>query len=378
NYEGVVLGNAQDADLAFDLNGNRFFNNLPAGASGAAIAAVNATTVTSAANYSGFIRNNTVVGGGIDNHLVTVLLAGAGQDHLFVENNQINAPNAQFSGLFLQAGETGSGALNASVNVTGNTVSVGALGSHGIVVQSRITSALCAEIANNNSATGGIGLFGLNVRQRDTSTFRLPGFAGPFNSTAAVVAFLQGKNPGTTAGATVATAYSGGAACALPALALPLEFTSDLASQPVEANVRESATSSLSNAVGIGNDEAVLPVTLESFQSVTAANELFLAESLGQESFAPVNIGTLPAGKSITITFLVLIANPLPPGICILSNQGTVTVNGGISILTDDPRTETPFDATVTAVPGPPIATTQPATDITGTTATLHGLINPC
>ena len=61
--------------------------------------------------------------------------------------------------------------------VTGNTVSVGALGSHGIVVQSRITSTLCAEIASNVSTTGGAGLFGINVRQRDTSIFRLPVFS---------------------------------------------------------------------------------------------------------------------------------------------------------------------------------------------------------
>ncbi len=221
NNEGVVLANANDADLVFDLNGNRFFNNLATGAAGAAIAAVNATTVTPSATYSGRIRNNTINGGGIDNHLITVLLAGAGFNTLQVANNSINAANAQFSGIFVQAGETGSGNLSANLTVTGNTVSVGALGSHGIVVQSRITSALCAELANNVSTTGGVGLFGLNVRQRDTSTFRLPGFAGPFNSTAAVVTFLQGKNAGTTVGSTVATTYTGGAACVLPLLAAP-------------------------------------------------------------------------------------------------------------------------------------------------------------
>ncbi|MDB6029942.1 MAG: C-terminal target protein, partial [Verrucomicrobiales bacterium] len=223
NNEGIVLGNANDADIIFDINNNRFFNNLATGASGSAIAAVNATTVTPAAIYSGKIRNNTVSGGGIDNHLVTALFAGAGQNTLQVAANNINAANAQFSGIFLQAGETGAGNLNASVTVTGNTVSLGALGSHGILVQSRITAALCAEINGNTSTTAGAGLFGINVRQRDTSTFRLPGLLTATNNPATIIAFLQGKNPASTITASVATTYVGGAACTLPLFAMPLE-----------------------------------------------------------------------------------------------------------------------------------------------------------
>jgi len=578
NNEGVVLANANDADLVFDLSGNRFFNNLAAGASGSAITVVNATTVTPSAIYSGKVRNNTISGGGIDNHLITALLAGAGNNTLHVANNNINVVNAQFSGIFVQAGETGSGNLNANVTVTGNTVSVGALGSHGIVVQSRITSALCAEIANNVSTTGGLGLFGINVRQRDTSTFRLPGFAGPFNSTAAVIAFLQGKNAGSTVGATVATAYSGGAACVLPLLAMPNESQRDSVLQPRVARnelpwvdvtkmtptptgLRPSITPG-HNPVGVDSSSDVIPrvgaarqpwadgrnpVGIESgavFQPLTSAalapilsaarhrwadtgldseqlavldslrfevadlagwylgassgrvvqldlsatgygwfidptpmedEEFTLASpsagvrsSLAAESsdsssasenssattrprasapeggrtpstridllstvlhemghnlgladdyspaardnvmygfltpgerrlpfrgqardavpdtssethymFAPLNIGTLPAGKSITITFRVRVANSVPAGICIISNQGTVAANGGISVLTDDPRTPAPLDPTLTALRVRPIAVTLAATDITATSATLHGSIIP-
>ena len=60
NNEGIVLANANDADLTFDLNGNRFFNNLATGASGSAIVVANATTVTPTAIGSGRVRNNII------------------------------------------------------------------------------------------------------------------------------------------------------------------------------------------------------------------------------------------------------------------------------------------------------------------------------
>src|SRR6185436_340129 len=94
--------------------------------------------------------------------------------------------------------------------------------------------------------------------------------------------------------------------------------------------------------------------------------------------FTPLNIGTVPAGKSITVTFRVTVANPMPPGVCVITNQGIGTANGGVSVLTDDPRTAPLSDATLTAVLVPPIAITQPASAVTGMSATLNGLVNPC
>ena len=350
NNEGVVLANAADADLTFDINGNRFFNNLAINASGSAIAAVNATTVTPSAIYSGRIRNNTIIGGGIDNHLVTVLLAGAGNNTLHVADNNINATDAQFSGVFIQAGETGSGNLNANVTVTGNTVIVGPLGSHGIVVQSRITSTLCAEIAGNASVTGGIGLFGINVRQRDTSTFRLPGFAGPFNSTAAVIAFLQAKNPSSTIGATVATAYSGGAACVVPLAPQSFPFQSEF---PPDLEISSAAPDPNPHSPALAS-----PMSLSS-------------------STVMLNVGILPPAKSLTITFRARIANPMPSGVYFISNQGTITADGGISVLTDDPVTAASLDPTITQVLVPPVAVTQLASSVTANGATLNGSIHP-
>jgi hypothetical protein len=66
------------------------------------------------------------------------------------------------------------------------------------------------------------------------------------------------------------------------------------------------------------------------------------------------NIGTLPAGGSVTITFEVVVDNPFTGAMAQVSNQGTVTADGGISVLTDDPDVAGPNNPTVTLVAVPP------------------------
>ncbi|HEX8351483.1 MAG TPA: Calx-beta domain-containing protein, partial [Pyrinomonadaceae bacterium] len=70
---------------------------------------------------------------------------------------------------------------------------------------------------------------------------------------------------------------------------------------------------------------------------------------MGAGGNVSVNIGTLRAGDSVTITFRVTIDNPYsgPPAV---SNQGTVTADGGISVLTDDPTEAGSNNPTVTPV----------------------------
>lgn len=68
------------------------------------------------------------------------------------------------------------------------------------------------------------------------------------------------------------------------------------------------------------------------------------------------NIGELPVGASVTITFQVTIDNPFTgPGQ--VSNQGTVTsTTGALNVLTDDPDVAGPNNPTVTLVNAPPDA----------------------
>src|SRR5206468_3489288 len=59
-----------------------------------------------------------------------------------------------------------------------------------------------------------------------------------------------------------------------------------------------------------------------------------------------VDLGTLPAGKTVTIVFDVTVNGPHPFGT--YSNQGTVTWTNSGSVLTDDPSAGGGADPTVT------------------------------
>ncbi|MCX7013159.1 MAG: CHRD domain-containing protein [Candidatus Sumerlaeota bacterium] len=63
-----------------------------------------------------------------------------------------------------------------------------------------------------------------------------------------------------------------------------------------------------------------------------------------------VNIGTIPAGKTVTMTFDAAINSPLPWTVRQVSNQGTVSGTGFAPVHTDDPDTPAPGDPTVTEV----------------------------
>ena len=61
-------------------------------------------------------------------------------------------------------------------------------------------------------------------------------------------------------------------------------------------------------------------------------------------------IGTLPAGKGVTITFQVTVDTPLPSNVTQVSNQGTIAGTNFPSVLTDDPAVGGTADPTVTLV----------------------------
>jgi hypothetical protein len=78
-------------------------------------------------------------------------------------------------------------------------------------------------------------------------------------------------------------------------------------------------------------------------------------------SFAPsmvgsvnLNIGTIPAGETVTITFNVTINSPLvPTNTTQVANQGTVSGTNFGPVVTDDPDTPAPNDPTITPVVNP-------------------------
>lgn len=65
----------------------------------------------------------------------------------------------------------------------------------------------------------------------------------------------------------------------------------------------------------------------------------------------PVNIGTLPPGKTVTVMFDATVNDPIPANTVEVSNQGTVSGSNFASVLTDDPDVGGASDPTVTGVP---------------------------
>ncbi len=64
-----------------------------------------------------------------------------------------------------------------------------------------------------------------------------------------------------------------------------------------------------------------------------------------------VNVGTIPGGATVTISFRVTINSPLPAGVTQVVNQGTVSGANFPAQPTDDPRTPAINDPTVTGLP---------------------------
>ena len=63
-----------------------------------------------------------------------------------------------------------------------------------------------------------------------------------------------------------------------------------------------------------------------------------------------LNIGTLPAGESVTITFNVTVDDPFSGALPQVSNQGTVSGSNFADVLTDDPTVGGTADPTVTPI----------------------------
>jgi hypothetical protein len=120
----------------------------------------------------------------------------------------------------------------------------------------------------------------------------------------------------------------------------------------------------LSLTPGKAGSQPVVALAIPARAAIFNPAEFDLKAAASKTAFTPMsgetitrNVGTIPAGKSVSITFRVTINDPLPQGVCEVVNQGAVLGDGGINILTDDPDTAAPGDATRTSLPEAPAIT---------------------
>jgi hypothetical protein len=213
---GAVVVAAGSSAIVFDITDNNATGNSAGG-----ISVSRSGTANSSGTVTGNIVGNPLVPGsgcsvvGCDGLLFNG--AGTGTLAATVSGNEIY----QSAGFGIRGNAT-SGSNTMNLTMTGKTISNPAAGAqNGVFVQSGAistdTTSVCADISGN-TISGTYVSTQIRVRNRFPGTlFRLPGFPGPGNSTAAVATFLSGQNGGATASATVnGNIFGGGAACPTP------------------------------------------------------------------------------------------------------------------------------------------------------------------
>jgi hypothetical protein len=176
--------------------------------------------------------NTITVGNGRTADGIIIFNAGGGAIRTTITGNTIDYAGTQRA-IVLQAGQDGSGATDATI--TGNTIDIKldgmGDGGPGILAQTAITgpgntSSMCADIGGagalsntfTHSLGGSIPAGDIRVRQRNDGTVRLPGYGGGATDTAAVIAYLNGRNAEVSPSTATAdsTGFAGGGACTQP------------------------------------------------------------------------------------------------------------------------------------------------------------------
>jgi len=226
---GVNIG-ATAGSMTFNVNGNTFRDST-----GAAFAV---SCGNAGVSCVGRIESNVVGVAALPNSGSTsasgiaVVNSGGGTVTALVNNNQIRQYNNH--GILLQSGQTLGNPTAFSVTVTNNSIANpgnintdfnGIHLNNGTVPGENHTS--CVDIRTNSIAGSGSGVTPPNnadyrLRQRQSTTVRLPGYGGANNNDAAVVAFVSGNQTTVTTGASSNTVgsggggFTGGAACPTP------------------------------------------------------------------------------------------------------------------------------------------------------------------
>ncbi|HEV3469575.1 MAG TPA: cadherin domain-containing protein [Pyrinomonadaceae bacterium] len=258
NHAGVVSGGggirlvsggtSSGSSITYNISGNNI--------QGARGAAVGVTKGAGTGNFSGTLNGNiigtagTANSGSLEGTGINIVMAEQGQLNANITNNQIRQYNN--AGIFLQTGGTaviGSGGLRAVV--TGNTIKnpgnntpaqppAGLNGVHlnagtlpGDTYQVCLTLGGAGALENDMVGAGdNVVATGTDfrLRQRQSTTVYLSGYAGANNDNAAVISYVQSQNTGTPTGNVSNVVPSGGgyssASCPLPApmsLALNVE-----------------------------------------------------------------------------------------------------------------------------------------------------------
>jgi hypothetical protein len=346
----------------FHIDNNTFRNAV-----GPAVLIVKTTdTNTLQGTFTGNTIGNAAAAnsGSAEGDALKVQNAGGGTVTVAITNNQIHQYNNYGIDLLTGGGAAAqSGNFNAIVtgnviDTPGNTASTISIPKSGIYLNggtvSGDTYAICAQIGGVGALANSISTSGkdnpappdndFRLRQRQATTVRLPGYGGANNDNTAAQNFIIANNSGDGAPVGLASntvptggGFVGGGACAAPIAMLPSEQV------VADANPAVETVASLPDVVANTNTALTSSTFLPASRR---GNARLVAEppanadprALASGETVNVTIGTLPAGKSVTIKFHVTV-NALSSGEIRtqLLNQGTVSFDPSQSALTTDP-----------------------------------------
>ncbi len=348
------------------------------------------------ANVTSTIANNVIVA----NHAVAFggpSGISIGVDQVALIGNTASLTTAVKDNIISQVDGVGINAVarqltTMNITVKNNTVAAPLSGFRsGIRVDSNNVANntnVCLDIVTNTTAGAG-GAPGISLRKQGTNpavnVFGIEGLSPSPATAAQTAAFVSSQNP-ASAGGTLIVAGDNFVSCSSAPVAMYMPETngSDALAQLAGSESNDSASAlSITQARSIFND-----ATAGAIQARASFEEQALASNFSNESAAQMRlshgrkmskarglmgasasatghflnpmpsgetinhtIGTLPAGKSVTITFQVTLNNPLPSSVTQVSNQGTISGSNFLSVVTDDPAVSPGVtDPTVTPV----------------------------
>ena len=357
NNIGVNIAHGSAGTLNFDVHRGTYNSspglaspiniNLAAGGGGPMSGWVTNNTITNANSPTGPGIRVTTNGTDADNSNVLTIA---------VNNNNISLVGNRGIEMIARDGNSD---INATVN--NNVIQLtDPLSADGIRIDAGVTAtdttSVCLAIAGNDSDTTGTN--GIRIRNRFAgTTFRLPSYGGPATDMTQVIAHLVGLNGlSSNISADHAVGNSGftsGAPCATPVAMQPNGNDILTQAQP-ESNpqaelviapqtVSVLGRSTVGATAGLAAVEApvIAPVAQASDVNLGGGKPLFAlvqpAPALSGETVT-LNIGRLPAGKSVTITFHATV-DALGSGEIRtrILNQGKVDTNELPDVPTTDP-----------------------------------------
>jgi hypothetical protein len=382
----VDLSADNSSTMSFNINNNPLMNS-----NGGNVITVSGFTT---ANFQGRINNNPNIqaGGGTTNGSGIVVSAQQSANGIVeingntISNLGVGTGIETFSRSRAVGGPPG-GRLDATV--TNNTVTANVVNSP-YAISTRAgggtatdQNTTCANVANNTTTPGNIAAWQARVANANSNLI-LQGFTTdatttwnnngnlPINSVddTGITANITGGtcNVPTNPSAMLYDANKPGSTLAqnnnrtlfkpagnIAAIKLPVFASTETVSATTNAPRTDAKRAELNHSTVASTTDA-RPSTTKNRQ-VAMSHAPRTRAMLVKPTVAGsvnLNIGTLPAGESVTITFQVTINNPLSPtNTTQVANQGTVSGSNFGSIVTDDPDTGALNDPTITPVVNP-------------------------